>query len=122
MHPIIVREKISQEVITRMALENFGDIVKVDVDIERGILTLGGDWHSEGQQLLVEDGSSGLNVWGVNFYPWKPSQERIAYVSLINLKSHLKHENMEIKDVELKKKIKKIINDLLLDDNETLPS
>jgi len=120
MEPKIVREKISNDELVKITEANFGDMVKVDVDIKRIILTIGGEWHSEGEDLLVKDGSSSTDIWGTNFYPWNKKEERIEYVSLINIKPSLGHKKMKISDPKIKEKIKKVVEKLLLDSGEKL--
>lgn len=117
----IVKEKISKEELKKITEEGFGTVVKVAVDVEKEILALGGEWHSEGQKLLVEtEDSDGQNVWGINFYPFKPSAERIEYIALINIKSASGNRDMLIQDREIRDKIKNIINKLLLADDEAV--
>lgn len=116
----IIKEKISKEDLARITKENYGEMVKVDVDIKREILAVGGEWHSEGDELLNQDGSSGEDVWGVNFYPWNSSGKRIMYNSLINIKPGIGHTEMEIRDEAIKSKIKEIVEKLLLANDETL--
>lgn len=120
MNPKIIREKIGKEELIRAAKDTFDTMVKVDVDIARAILTIGGQWHSEGDAILVADGSNHEEVWGVNYYPWRPSDRRIEYVSLINIKPSLQHPQMELKDPEIKEKIKNIVEQFLLRADETL--
>jgi len=117
----IVREKISKEELARIAKDGFGNMVKVDVDVKREILTIGGEWHSEGDELLSqEEGYSREHVWGVNFYPWNPPEKRIVYTSLINIKPNLGNRTTEIQEKEMREKIHKIIEKLLLAADETL--
>lgn len=120
MKPQIIREKISKDELKKTVKENFGDMAKVDVDVKRGILTIGGEWHSEGDDLLVKDGSSRENVWGANFYPFVKSENRIEYVSLINIKPTVEHNDMEIKNNDIKNKMRVVIEKLLLANNEKL--
>ena len=121
MNPKLLRKKISREEFNQIMEENFGNIAKVDVDIKNEILTIGGEWHSEGDELLSkEEGYSRENVWGVNFYPWNPPEKRIEYISLINVKPNFGYKSMEIQDKEIKEKIRKVIEKLLLASNETL--
>jgi len=120
MQSKIIKEKISKEELVQIAEEVFGNMVKVDIDIRREILTAGGEWHSEGDDILVKDGSSREDVWGVNFYPWNKPEDRIEYNSLINIKPSLNHKDMEIRDKKIKEQTRKIIQELLLGDNETL--
>jgi len=120
MQAQIVKEKISKEELSKIMRDNYGEMVKVAVDVKRGVLAVGGEWHSEGDEILNQDGSSRENVWGINFYPWKPTGKRIEYHALINLKPSVGHTEMEILDSELKQEIKSVIEKLLLSDDETL--
>ena len=117
----IVKEKISKEELARLTKESFGDMVKVDVDVKREILTIGGEWHSEGDELLSQgEGYSREHVWGVNFYPWNSPGKRIVYTSLVNIKPNLGYRTMEIQEKEIREKIHKVIEKLLLTANESL--
>lgn len=120
MQPKIIKEKTSKEELKKLVNENFGAMAKVDVDVKKEVLSIGGEWHSEGDELLSQNGSSREDVWGVNFYPWKTPKDRIEYVSLINIKPSFNHKSMEIKDAGLKDKIKNIIEKLLLSGEENL--
>lgn len=116
----IIKEKISKDELARIVKENYGIMVKVDVDIRRGVLAIGGEWHSEGDELLHRDGSSREDVWGANFYPWREPEKRVEYNSLINIKPGIGHTKMEIQDVEIRQKIQNVVEKLLLANNETL--
>ena len=48
----IVKEKITTEELMNIVEENFDDMAKVNVNIKKGILSIGGEWHSEGEELL----------------------------------------------------------------------
>ena len=120
MKSYIVRKKISKDELTRIVKENFGTMVKIDVDVERGVIAIGGEWHSEGDELLAQDGSLRKNVWGANFYPFNHPNSRIEYISLINIKPQFNNRSMEVEDKEIQEKMRGIINRLLLPDDETL--
>lgn len=120
MEPKIITKKIAKDELIKIVKENFGVMAKVDVNIKREILTIGGEWHSEGDALLVKNGSSSADIWGVNFYPWNPSADRIEYISLINIKPALGHKKMKITDKDIKEKIHGVIEKLLLSDDEKL--
>jgi hypothetical protein len=59
---MIIKEK-------RTSLDSFGSFVKVVVDIEREIISAGGELHIDCAEELIADGSSPVNLWGVNVYP-----------------------------------------------------
>jgi len=120
MQAQIIREKVSKDELQKILKENYETMVKVDVDVKREILTIGGEWHSDGDELLNKDGSSRENVWGINFYPWKSPNDRIQYHSLINIKPSIGHTKMEIQNKDVKQKIKFVIEKILLANDETL--
>jgi len=114
MKPQIVIEKMSTDELKKIIEENFGDMAKVDVDIKREVLTIGGEWHSEGDEMLSKDGSNREDVWGANFYPFREPKNQIEYTSLINIKPSIGHNDMEIKDTDVKNKMRIVIEKLLL--------
>lgn len=118
--PRIIRERITKDELADIAKNGFGIMAKVAVDVERGILAVGGEWHSEGDEMLVQDGSSRLHVWGANIYPFNSPEDRIEYISLINIKPQCDNRSMDIEDAETRLKVKAVINNLLLPDNESL--
>lgn len=59
----ILREKATQEQIT-ISADDLAGYIKVVVDIERHILTAGGERHVDGEQMLLTDGSHQHSLWG----------------------------------------------------------
>ena len=116
----IIQSKLSPDIVRGIMIDEFGDMAKVDVDIERGVLTIGGEWHSEGQDELVEKGSDGSKVWGCNYYAFREPEKRIEYNSLINIKPGIGHTSMDVKENDVKEKMKNIIELLLLSSDETI--
>lgn len=57
----IIRELIKAEKFQEH-LATLGDMVKVVVDIDRKIMTIGGELHADGEQLLLSDGSRQENL------------------------------------------------------------
>jgi hypothetical protein len=48
----IIKEKISLDEIKKLAQESFGDMVKVVVDINQGIMAAGGEMHAVPKQCI----------------------------------------------------------------------
>jgi hypothetical protein len=67
--PRVVREAISFADVGEMARQGFGDMVKACVDVERGVMAIGGELHSDEEALLLEDGSALADVWGITSIP-----------------------------------------------------
>jgi len=65
----IVRDKISIKELEDIAAKSFGDLVKAVVDVEREIMVIDGELHSDEEALLLEDGSKQQNLWGDKSIP-----------------------------------------------------
>ena len=105
----IVRERLKEEEIKILAEETFGDMIKVVVDLNRGILVAGGALHSDGEELLLEDGSKQENLWGANYFPAKDPGRKIEYTSLINQYHLSNKDGQTIKDSEVRDQVKAIV-------------
>src|SRR3989338_8392182 len=102
----VVKEKISRTEAKEIAKEFYVDMVKGAVDMEREIIALGGEWHIDANNALIDDGSMQPNVWGFNFYP---DLNRIQYSSLINIRPLQNNLAIEIQDEKLRRQMEKII-------------
>ena len=68
----IVKTPIKKSEVVEIANDEFGDIVKAVVDIEQGIMAIGGELHSDEEVALTEQaGSKREDTWGINIYPKK---------------------------------------------------
>ena len=76
---IIVRDTIGRDMLRDMAGVQFGDMVKAVVDVEAGMMAIGGELHSDAEAVLLDNGSRQSNLWGINLYLEKPSQEWIEF-------------------------------------------
>ena len=105
---LIVREPVRAEDLKRL-VQLFGDMVKFVADIERGVLSLGGDLHADGEALLVQDGSRPADLWGGNYYPGLGPAECIRYTSLINIRPRQDNLGMEVKDPAVRARIEALV-------------
>ena len=60
-------------------------MVKLVVDIKLKKMGVGGELHSDAEELLINEGSNQENIWGANLYSYKSGNERLEYTSLINI-------------------------------------
>lgn len=109
----IIKEKISKAELADIAKEFYVEMVKGVADIEKGIIALGGEWHIDANQVLMEDGSSQENLWGFNIYIDKSKEDRLEYNSLINIRPNQGNKSMEIENEDIKNSIFKIVNNLV---------
>ena len=110
----IIKDKIKIEELKEMAKKMFGNLVKVVVDVEKEIMVLNGELHSDEQELLIEKGSQPKDLWGINIYPEIKNENWIEFDSVINLKPYFGNRTRGgVEDPEIKEKIIKIINKLI---------
>ncbi len=50
----IIRQTIMRQALQQMALQQFGDMVKAVVDVEQGIMAIGGELHSDEEAALLD--------------------------------------------------------------------
>ncbi len=109
----IIKEPISKDILDKSAKETFGDFVKAVVDIERGIMAIGGELHADEEALMLENGSIQKNLWGINIYPDRPEDQRVEFNSIINIRPSQKNNSRGVEDVEVQKKIMKVVGSLI---------
>ncbi len=108
---LIIREKASENEIQKMAEDIGGYYIKLVVDIEREILTGGGERHFDGEQTLLQDGSKQENLWGGGI---DVKTGEIDYNSMINLRPRQDNHSRDILSAEIRKSFDKIVKELLL--------
>jgi hypothetical protein len=91
-------EPITPEDLRTLAERFFIDMVKYVVDIERGVIAVGGELHADAEVMLLEDGSRQADLWGANYYPGLGPRDCIEYTSLINIRPSQGNRSMVIED------------------------
>jgi len=105
----IIDQKITESELREIAKDFYTDMIKGVVDVERGILAIGGEYHMDANAILIENGSRQQNVWGFNWYFDRTGDERIEYVSLINIRPAQGNRPMEVQNASLRDAMKIII-------------
>lgn len=91
----------------------FTDMVKFVIDVDRKIIALGGELHSDAEEILINNGSRQENLWGGNVFPFETPTDKIEHSSLINIRPAQNNRTILISDKNLTNKIEKILNKLL---------
>ena len=105
----IINDKISEKELREIAKDFYGNMVKGVVDVEREILAMGGEYHMDANEVLIKNKSKQQDIWGFNWYFDKNGDERIEYVSLINIRPGQDNRKMEVQNVFLRDRMKSII-------------
>jgi hypothetical protein len=105
----ILHNKVTAEQLIDM-LKEYESMLKIVVDIRRRVLAGGGEMHSDCESALLEDGSEQDDLWGAN---WYPSEQRIAFESLINIRPRQGNRNILIQSEELRHQVESITREIL---------
>lgn len=113
MEITVVRDAISRGELAEMAKRQFGDLVKAVVDVERGIMAVGGELHADEEAVLLDQGSSQRHLWGINLYPEKPPDEWIEFDSMINVRPSHGNRSRDVESPEIRQTIVRVVNRLV---------
>lgn len=100
----IIRELLTLNELKEMAAM-FGNMVKAVVDVDRALIAVDAELHSDLEALLLEDGSKQKHLWGINLYPELVGSEFIEFDSMINMRPSQGNKSRGINDKETAKKI-----------------
>jgi hypothetical protein len=109
----IVKDKISIKELKQMAEKSFGNLVKAVVDLEKEIMVVDADLHSDQEELLLKQGSKQENLWGINLYPNEPQEKMVEFDSMINLRPSFGNRSRGIDDPKIRKRIIGIVKGLI---------
>lgn len=82
----IVTQTLSFNEFNQMAGRIFTDMVKAVVDVDREVIALDAELHSDLEALLLENGAKQKSLWGINLYPQMQGDEFIEFDSMINVR------------------------------------
>ena len=109
----VIKNKIQIDELKKTAEEMFGNLVKAVVDVEKKIMVIGGELHSDEETILIENGSKQQNLWGINLYPEIKDENWIEFDSMINLRPSQGNRTRGIDNPEIRKSIIEIVNSLV---------
>jgi len=109
----IIDTAFSLEDLKTMARNRFGNLVKAVVDVEREIMAVDGELHSDEEALLLENGSLQRNLWGINIYPDLEEKDWVEFDSIINIRPSQGNRSRGVDDPALKEKIIRIVLNLV---------
>jgi hypothetical protein len=110
----IVSAPVALDELRRLAAEQFGDFVKAVVDVERGVMAIGGELHADEEALLLQHGASQASLWGINLYPDRPASELIEFDSMINVRPSQANRSRAVEDPTVQRRIREIVRGLVV--------
>jgi len=105
----IIKDISIVDELKKMAVAMFGDLVKAVVDVDKEIIAVDAELHSDLEALLLEDGSQQKSLWGINHYPEIEGSDFIEFDSMINMRPSQNNRSRGIENEDLRKKITEIV-------------
>ena len=110
----IISEKLELSELNEMAKNMFGNLVKAVVDVEKKIMAIDGELHSDEETLLIQGGSIQKNLWGINIYPEAHKENFIEFDSMINIRPSIGNKTRGVDNEVIRKLIITIVDDLII--------
>jgi uncharacterized protein DUF5674 len=109
----IVREPITLEGLRNLARAQFGEMVKAVVDVQQGIMAIGGELHADEEAVLLDEGCRQSDLWGINLYPDADGVERVEFDSMINVRPSQGNRSRSVENAERRERIQQIVSRLV---------
>jgi hypothetical protein len=113
--PQIVRQPITRADLAAIASRQFGDMVKAVVDLDRSVMAVGAELHSDEEAALIEDGSSQQGLWGINLYPAERGDEFVEFDSMINVRPSQGNRSRGVESASVQERIRRVVQQLVAD-------
>lgn len=106
----VIRESVTAEHLAGLAESGFGSLVKAVVDVDKGIMAIGGEMHADEEAVLLGLGSSQTDLWGINLYPSQYGQsDWIEFDSMTNIRPRQGNRSRGVEDPTAQEKIVAIV-------------
>lgn len=109
----IIEATISKEELAELAQSFYGDMIKGVVDVDRRIMAVDAELHSDLEKLLLTDGSDQMSLWGINLYPGADGNDFIEFDSLINISPRRNNFSRNVEDEGICEQIWSVVNSLV---------
>ena|SRR3989442_634935 len=105
METILVDKPISRQKLKAAAQPYYEEVVKAVVDIERGILAIGGELHADEEKFLLEQDSKQEHLWGINLFTELELPDMVEFDSMINLRPSQKNRSRGVENAAIRERI-----------------
>jgi hypothetical protein len=110
----IIDKIITLNELEKMAADTFIDMVKAVVDVDRGLIAIDAELHSDLEALLLGNGSRQKDLWGINLYPDMHGEDFIEFDSMINIRPSQENMSRGVDSKETCDKIIDIVNKVVM--------
>ena len=108
----IITDHITPDAVKQIAADTFIDMAKAVIDIQRGVMAIGGELHADAEAVLLQQGSQSTDLWGINLYPEQPNDTWIEFDSMINIRPQQGNRSCDIEDAIVRERIRAVVEKL----------
>ncbi|MBI4917497.1 MAG: hypothetical protein HY825_16780 [Acidobacteria bacterium] len=105
----MVERRIEPAELARLVERFFSRMVKLVVDVRRGVVAVGGELHADAEQVLLASGSRQSDLWGANYYPGRGREGCLEFTALINIRPAQGNRSMEIEDEATRQAVRRLV-------------
>ena len=109
----IVKNPITRGDIAHIAQQTLGDFAKAVIDIEQGIMAIGSYMHADAEAILLQNGSTQENLWGINLYPDRTGVKWIEFDSMVNIRPRQNNRSRGVEDASTRERIVRVVESLV---------
>ena len=113
MEITLVDKPISREDLRAAARPYYEEVVKAVVDVEKGIMAIGGELHADEEKFLIELESKQEHLWGINLFTELGPLEMVEFDSMINIRPSQNNRSRGIEDAGIRERIQEIVGTLI---------
>jgi hypothetical protein len=107
---IVVQTSLTKEDLSK-AREDYSDYIKVTVDVEQKLVAIGGEYHVDAEQVLLEKyDSKQKDLWGGGY---NLTTKQFELIAIINIRHDPENQSMEILDPDIRKSFLILVNEKL---------
>ncbi|HAF13060.1 MAG TPA: hypothetical protein DHU55_07950 [Blastocatellia bacterium] len=88
-------------------------MIKAVVDVEKGIMAIGGELHADEEAFLLARDSRQEDLWGINLYPELDVVEMVEFDSMINIRPSQNNRSRGVEDPAVREEILRITEKLV---------
>ncbi|MBI5815304.1 MAG: hypothetical protein HZB29_06795 [Nitrospinae bacterium] len=109
-HLQILSKRATAQQLKRLASGFNGEEIKAVVDVKRGAIAAGCEWHSEARDVLLKSGSDSEDLWGARV---NIKNGAIIYKSQIN-EGRVGSDGNELVDQEIRSEVETVLKQYLV--------
>jgi len=103
-------DPIGVDELRQLAAGRFVDMVKAVVDLQREVIMLDADMHSDQEAELLSEGADQKDLWGINLYPGLSGEDFIEFDSMINLRPSCSNRSRGVDDSATRAAIARLVD------------